>query len=349
LSGASFTLRVWAEFLPHAEAARPQVVDLLSRFKVGLNISVPQGSLGPDLACLLKTYANSGLDVALWLLLDDVHGYWPSERNVEHFSAYVDEVLNWAGNQDLPLPWIVVDLEPPYYQVAGHQRNRGLQRLGLILRLAWENLDAARFRQATRAYETLQRRIHAAGVKTLVPLVEFAVEDIVLGDTVIQDFLEAPALSVPWDLVSCMTYNTMTAGYSQSQVSLADARFLQYLLLRDLARALGERAGASVGLTGVGKLGDEPTYEDPADLALDVGTALMAGIRDISVFNLEGILHRPDPAAWLRAAREAQPASPTPTPWAARERRQRQLLARLLAPLRHRPRQCPETTKRLRE
>ena len=342
LSGAPFTLRIWAEFLSHAEAARPRVVDLLSRFEVGLNISVPQGSLSPDLAYLLKTYASAGLDVALWLLLDDARGYWPSERNVGHFSAYVDEVLNWAGNQNLPLRWIAVDLEPPYYQVASHQHDQGLRRLWLVLRLAWENLDATRFRQATRAYEALQRRIHAAGARTLVPLVEFAVEDIVLGDTVMQDLLEAPALSVSWDLVSCMTYNTMTAGYSQGRASLADARYLQYLLLQDLADALGKRAGASVGLTGVGKLGDEPTYQDPADLALDVGTALMAGIRDISIFNLEGILSRPDPTAWLRPAREAQPTSPTPTPWAARERRQRQLLARLLAPLRHRPRR-PQT------
>lgn len=338
MSKAPFTLRVWAEFLPYAEAARPQTVDLLARFQVGLNISVPQGSLGPDLAHLLRIYASVGLDVALWLLLDDAYGYWPSERNVARFSAYVDEVLDWAKGQNLPLRWIAIDLEPPCYQVVGHQHDRGLRRLWLVGRMAWENLHAARFHQATQAYDALQRRIHAAGAKTLVPLVEFAVEDIVLGDTVMQDLLEAPALSVPWDLVSCMTYNTMTAGYSQGRVSLADARSLQYLLLRDLAGALGGRAGASLGLTGVGKLGDEPTYEDPADLALDVGTALMAGIRDISIFNLEGILRRSDPAAWLEAARGARPVSPTPTPWAIRERHLRQVLARLLAPLRYRPR-----------
>lgn len=338
MSGISFTLRVWAEFLPYSEAARPQTVDLLARFHIGLNIGVPQGSLGPDLAYLLRIYASTGLDVALWPLLDDAYGYWPSERNVARFSAYVDEVLTWAKGQDLPLRWIVVDLEPPCYQVVGHQHDQGLRRLWLVGRMAWENLNAAHFHQATRAYAALQRRIRAAGAKTLVPLVEFAVEDIVLGDTVMQDLLEAPALSVPWDLVSCMAYNTMTAGYSQGRVSLADARSLQYLLLRDLAGALGERAGASIGLTGAGKLGDEPTYEDPADLALDVGTALMAGIRDISIFNLEGILGRSDPAAWLEMARGAQPVSLTPTPWAMRERRLRRLVARLLAPLRYRPR-----------
>jgi hypothetical protein len=63
----------------------------------------------------------------------------------------------------------------------------------------------------------------------------------------------------------------------------------------------GERGGISLGTIGVGAFDDEPCYRGPDELARDVAIATRAGITEISVFDLGGILRRPPPEAWLDA------------------------------------------------
>ena len=69
----------------------------------------------------------------------------------------------------------------------------------------------------------------------------------------------------------------------------ADARRWMYETTLALAAScLG--VGASVGLTGVGALGNEPHYTQPADLAHDAAALKAAGVDDFAIYNLEGIL-----------------------------------------------------------
>jgi hypothetical protein len=131
---------------------------------------------------------------------------------------------------------------------------------------------------------------------------------------------------VAWDIVSTMIYNSLVV--EQFGVTLDDARWMQYEIGCELRRAFGARAGLSLGLTGVGVLGDEPHYSQPQDLAPDIAAAKAAGIDDIAIFNLEGILNSPDPAAWFQVAIDTPPAIPRRTAWAAKERRMRRRLAR---------------------
>ena len=67
--------------------------------------------------------------MTLWPLLPDEIGYWPNERNVDPFSAFVQEILDQVRTDGLRLPWIAVDMEPPIYQMDALRGTRGIDRL----------------------------------------------------------------------------------------------------------------------------------------------------------------------------------------------------------------------------
>jgi hypothetical protein len=91
---------------------------------------------------------------------------------------------------------------------------------------------------------------------------------------------------------------------------VADVRAAHYDFFRRLHGYYGERAHVSVGVTGTGVYGDEPIYRSADELALDVAAARAAGIEDIAVFCLEGIVRRERPAAWVEAIAGADPTVP---------------------------------------
>jgi hypothetical protein len=317
---------VWAEFLSYEQAAAPSTLRLLRRFDVRLCLSAPDGALRDSLAHLLRAYADAGLDVALWLLLPKAIGYWPSERNAAAFAARLDDLFVWSDWQRVRVAWIAVDLELPLPQALAYRRGRSLRRLVTTLLIARSNLNARRFAQAVDQYRAILDSIHARGAQALCAAHDYIAEDFHLGAPIVQDFLETPVVDVAWDIVSTMIYNSLVV--EQFGVTLDDARWMQYEIGCELRRAFGARAGLSLGLTGVGVLGDEPHYSQPQDLAPDIAAAKAAGIDDIAIFNLEGILNSPDPAAWFQVAIDTPPAIPRRTAWAAKERRMRRRLAR---------------------
>jgi hypothetical protein len=63
-------------------------------------------------------------------------------------------------------------------------------------------------------------------------------------------------------------------------------------------------------VTGTGVLGNEPTFETVEELMVGVEASLAAGVRDISIYNLEGVVSRENPRVWLEALRAARPRIP---------------------------------------
>jgi hypothetical protein len=63
----------------------------------------------------------------------------------------------------------------------------------------------------------------------------------------------------------------------------------------------GARAGLSLGAVGTGAFGDEPVLRSPAELARDVAIARAAGIQELSLFELGGVLRRAPAEPWLEA------------------------------------------------
>ncbi|MCZ7678741.1 MAG: hypothetical protein M5U28_08205 [Sandaracinaceae bacterium] len=134
-----------------------------------------------------------------------------------------------------------------------------------------------------------------------------------------QRTLGAPIDGVPYHTVSAMLYTTLLEGYSFGVLDRADARALLSRFARMAAERFGARAGVSLGAVGAGALGDERTYRSERELAEDVALSLAAGVRDLALFDLAGVLSRPPIERWLDALVDTAPAA-GPAPPTARAR-----------------------------
>jgi hypothetical protein len=289
-------LWVWSEFLTPDELCQPRVVELLARHGCGVLVQARPDGLGEPLATALRTLRDGGVpETGLWLLLDETAGYWPSERNAAIVLDLARRVVDWQPAAS----WLAIDLEPPLWQ-ARHSR----------LKAARANLSPTRFAAATEVFQKVIDTAHAGGLHVLCAAHDYLVEDLWLGRPVLQDLHEAPVLGLSWDAISVMLYGSMLQ---------APRRWLY-----DVASALRSQGiGASIGLTGVGVLGDEPYYTLPEELARDAGALKAAGVTDFAVYSLEGILASNRPDAWLQAVIDAQPEVPRPSAWVRRERARR--------------------------
>jgi hypothetical protein len=306
-------LRVWCENLTYAEARSRPALELLESGPLHPLFATRHDADLDELARTLRAARARSLEVGVWPLLDDARGYWPSERNAAHYVARVDALLDELDARQIPPDWIAVDLEPPLGQVDRLRHDPGLA-VAEVVALARENYDPDRFERSRQIFEAAARRWHRRGVRTLGVTLPLAAHDLRDGVPLWQDLFETPWAHVPWSRAGIMAYGSMVAGYSGGQLDLRDVRALHHRLFVRLARALGPRAHASLGVTGAGKLGDEPSYRAPDEIAADVAAARAAGVDDLAIFCLRGLLARPDAGAWVDAIRRAGPDAPTQTP-----------------------------------
>lgn len=323
--------RIWSEQLPYDVARQPETLDLLERGQLHPIFAVgPQADL-EELGRLLVAASARGLEVGIWPLLEDEQGYWPSERNVRDYFARVEALLGWLAQEQIPCPWVAVDLEPPLHQV--NRLRHMVEPFHLtVLKLIKENLDAAQFERSVQEFERGLEGLRRRQVKALSVTLPLAAHDLRDGVPLWQDLFEAPWEAISWDRAGIMAYGSMVAGYSRGWLSEEDARAIHYRLFMHLARRFGPRAHVSLGVTGIGKLGDEPIYEHPLALAQDVSAARAAGIEDIAIFCLEGLVGRADAGQWVEAIASAQPQAPEMT-WRANGVRFGGLLGRQLLKL----------------
>ena len=302
-------IRIWSEHLPLQDAAQPDVVGLLRRHGVHPIFAAPHDVDDAALGRVVRAYRDAGLEPGVWPLLSDAQGYWPSEDNAQVYFQRVEQLLSALEQQGATPAWLAVDLEPPLTQidVLRHAPTPLHTKMARMLR---QNLDAARFARSVQAFEAGVGQVRARGVRTLSVTLPLAAHDLRDGVPLWQDVFQTPWAGVSWDAAGIMAYGSMVSGYSRGLLSHDDARAMHYRLMRHVARAFGARAHASIGVTGVGKLGDEPVYTDPAQLGLDASAARAAGIEDLGIFCLEGVLAQPAPEAWLEAVAHAVARAP---------------------------------------
>jgi len=63
----------------------------------------------------------------------------------------------------------------------------------------------------------------------------------------------------------------------------------------------------SIGAIWRGKLGNEPIFQVPKQLADDISVLKYLRFKDVSIYNLEGIINRPDGDIWLETILKAKP------------------------------------------
>lgn len=280
--------RVWCETLSLAEATAPTTISLLRRYQLGIELAVRpwQVEAWPDAVARLR---DGGVPVGAWPMLADDAGRWASTSSMPAFVALVDRVLAAAPAVD----GVVIDLEPPIATMAAWQAGRPARPPG----------DRAAFAAARAALSAGIARWRvgpdgaARGVGTaLMPML--VAEGV---GTWMQRALTTPVTGLPFDRHSVMAYTSLLEGWSRGLLGRRRAEWVLAATARLARRRFGARVGLSLGAVGAGAFGDEPAYRAPRELARDVAIARRAGITDLTLFDLGGVLRRGPPEAWLEA------------------------------------------------
>jgi hypothetical protein len=294
---------LWSEFLPLDELCRPALLGLLARHGVGVMAAITPSTL-ETAPRVVKTYHDAGVRIGLWPMLEHADGRWPSTANLTRFRDFVAR-LESACHGELPDD-LAIDLEPPIVDL------RAL--FAFDARALARGLSGSQ-RESVAGLCQLVRDVEARGVRTVAAAIP-----VVLADGVHrgwQRFLGTPVDEPPFSRVSPMIYTTLIEGYSRGRLRRDDALALLAVGARATRRRYRERASLSLGAVGQGVMGDETTYRSPRELAEEVAIARAAGIDDIFVFCLDGIVTRKPSEAWLEALSAEPCAAPALTARAA--------------------------------
>ena len=303
--------RLWSEFLPASELADPATIALLTRYGVEPIIAVPPDAQTAELAAGLGALARGNVPFGLWPLMSDEDGYWPSETTATAFSRRVDDVLAFATQARATPRTIAVDLEPPLGVTRELLEGALLSRVGIITRELPRMYRSHRRRDRETAVAELAglaQRLRANNIETLAAAIPPVILDLASGATFWQALFRTPATKPGWSVLSPMLYTSMIATGVPG--GAASARAILFESARAFARSTpAPRASVSIGLVAPGKLGDEPHYDSPAELAADVALARAAGVDDLALFSLEGVLHRGSPEQWLDPFTRTEPSN----------------------------------------
>lgn len=292
------TLRIYSETLPLEVVARRETVELLSRHRLALVLAVRPWQLAelPGVAC---TLGDAGVPLAVWPMLGDDEGRWANARNAASFVRLVGGVVSTLDDARMPATEVLLDLEPAFSEAKDLSHGaRGLYRIATAASRALT--ERAAFAHSAHELAMLVTELHERGVATssaVWPLVALDPP----GAVVWQALLGTPTDRLATSRVSVMLYSSILEGWSRGVFGRPHAVELLAAGTRRALRRWGPSAGVSVGCVGTGAFDDEPVYRSPEELAEDAALVDLAGCRDVSLFDLGGVLRRGPAEAWIEA------------------------------------------------
>lgn len=280
---------IWAETAPPEALRDAATWRLLARCSLEVALAVRPPDLD-SVGAWTDLAAEHGVRASLWPMIDDAAGRWLSVASAEPFRELLQGVQARAPGAE-----IVLDLEPPLPLVRGALDGRREAALGLLSMVRGTPEHA----EGERVIASICEEVRAVGAPLTVAIVPFVLFD--AAERPGWGRLFGPSRPLPATRVNAMLYSTLIEGYSRGVLRRADALALLSEGCRAAVSRFGDRAAVSLGAVGTGALGDEPVYEDPAELSVDVAVAEACGVRDLWLFDLGGVLARGAPESWLEA------------------------------------------------
>jgi hypothetical protein len=302
LTGAGPKLRIYCETLPFEDVTRPRTISLLRRHDLELVLAVRPWQLG-DLPAVARVLEDSGVPVSVWPMLADDEGRWASAHNAASFVRFVRATSDALVAAGVAPREVLLDLEPPFTHARALAATGGSGGARAFFGLGAarpRSTGAAALDAASSELSSAVAELHARGIATasaIWPLVALDPP----GARGWQALLGTPVDALATDRVSVMMYTSILEGWSRGAIRRRDATALLAAASVRVTRRWGDAAGMSLGCVGTGALIDEPIYRDPSELAEDVAIARAGGSRDLSLFDLGGVLAREPAEAWLDA------------------------------------------------
>jgi hypothetical protein len=272
---------IWSEYVEPERIIDAETLRLLASRSIGLHVAITPEWFSQAARVVLAA-RHAGVRIGLWPMIDDDQGRWANGWNAEIFKHYTLELLSDLERERALPDDLVLDLEPP---IASLRRA--------------VHLRPTRFRggKSGQSLIDVSDAWRAAGVSISAAVLPLAATG--PGRRGWQRLLGTPLDAVRFDRVSSMLYTTIFEGYSRGFFSRDDAEGLLFHCATAVREQYGDAGSVSVGLVGVGALGDEAVYRSVAELARDVAIVSSAGVRDLALYDLSGVLARPPAEAWL--------------------------------------------------
>lgn len=271
---------MWCETLPYDEL--PPVVGLLQHYRVDLLLAVRPWQLA-EVADVVRRFQGAGVFVALWPMIDDAEGRWASTTTYAPFIAFADALRARVPFADE----LVIDLEPPIAKLARWKEGRP----------TWPR-SRPRYAVARAALAAAVERWRM-GARITTAILPFLTLE--WRGQWMQRALGTPVSGLAIERHSVMAYTSLFEGWSRGLVDRRRAEQVLGGCARLTRSRYGERGALSLGTVGPGAFGDEPSYRNPTELARDVAIAVAAGIDELSLFELGGIVRRAPTEPWFEA------------------------------------------------
>lgn len=302
--------RIWCEFTPPKEVCREHIIDAFKKYEIILNYKLEYGHDDENFYRMIKTYNDNGVPVSIWATLSDEMGYWINERNARHFDTYVRELVAKLERKELKIKGLCIDLESPLSDIKNLIEPKSIiSPMVTYAKMLTSNLNKQRFNEARKVFADTALFLSKKGLESYATCIRHCYYDIRFNSELMQNALEIPVFDVEWDRYNLMYYATMIRN-EMKKIKRVDVDYLIYHQVSHLKEVLKDKLAISVGVTNVGKLGNEPYYKDIEEFEKDMSILKGVGIDSFSLFSLDGILEEKRLLSFLDAMKKAKPYKP---------------------------------------
>lgn len=305
--------RIWCEFAKPLEVCDSHILEVFKEHDVSLNYRLGFGEDSHDFYKMLETYNRNEIPVSIWATLSDEMGYWINERNAMNFYDYIKRLLGEIEKRGLRIKGVCIDMESPIEDIRRIASPRHkLEPLIAYGKMLTSNLNKSRFRNSLNVLKEAAAYIKEKGLEGYATCIRHSYYDLKFGSEIMQNALEIPVFQVPWDKYNLMYYATMIRN-ELGKYKKVNVDYLIYHQVSYLKEVLKDKLAVSVGLTNIGKLGNEPYYESLDEFEKDIGILKECGVDDFSLFSLDGIMSdRARLEDFLVRMKRAKPHKPEP-------------------------------------
>lgn len=302
--------RIWCEFRTPGEVCKEHIINAFREYNVILNYKLEYGHDDKDFYDMIGLYNDKAVPVSIWATLSDEMGYWINEKNAKHFDRYVRELVEKLEQKDLRIKGICIDLESPLEDIRNLAEPASIiSPVRTYAKMLTSNLNKQRFNEARKVFADTAGFLHSKGLEGYATCIRHCYYDIRFKSELMQNALEIPVFDVEWDRYNLMYYATMIRN-EMKKIKRVNVDYLIYHQVSHLKEILKDKLAISVGVTNVGKLGNEPYYRDIAEFEKDIGILKEIGIDRFSLFSLDGIMEENKLLSFLDAMKNAKPYKP---------------------------------------
>lgn len=306
----SMEIRIWCEFASPEEVCREHILEALKKYSATLNYKLEYGNDSEAFYRMIKLYNKRGVPVSVWATLSDEMGYWINEKNALHFNKYIRQLAENLEARGLKVRGLCIDLESPLEDIKNitDPKNKfaSLLTYGKMLT---GNLNKKRFNDAREILRDAADFLRSKGLESYATCIRHCYYDIRFKSELMQNALEIPVFDVNWDKYNLMYYATIIRN-EMKKIKKVNVDYLIYHQVSHLKEVIGDKLAISVGVTNIGKLGNEPYYGDIEEFAKDVGILKAIGVEDFALFSLDGIMDEGRLLGFLEAMKSAKPYKP---------------------------------------